>query len=158
MAENKKSGSGKPKTSMFALVQAGKAEAEKVQNIKSVAPTNTPAISEVVEPVPEPEQAKVIAEVKPEPEQVNEISPEEVSEPVKAAAKGLAMLFKKTEIKETEAVKIPRQFHRELKVLSSMSGVSMIQMLSNLIESFLEDNQKEILSYRKKYINGSYKR
>ena len=35
MAEEKKN-TGKPKTSMFALVQAGKEEAKKVQSIKSV--------------------------------------------------------------------------------------------------------------------------
>ena len=34
MAEEKKN-TGKPKTSMFALVQAGKEEAKKVQSIKS---------------------------------------------------------------------------------------------------------------------------
>ena len=40
MAEEKKN-TGKPKTSMFALVQAGKEEAKKVQSIKSVSSQQT---------------------------------------------------------------------------------------------------------------------
>ena len=31
----------------------------------------------------------------------------------------------------------------------------MMQMLGNLIETFLEENQKEIASYKRKYLNGT---
>lgn len=137
----------KSRTSMFALVQAGKEEAEKVQNIKSVAAQvgeSTPVAGETTAPV-----AKENVEKNQEGNEITE-NPIE-----KDVLKGLSMLFTKREVTDTEAVKIPREFHRELKVLSSMSGTSMMQMIGNLIESFLNDNQKEIVSYKKKYLNGT---
>ena len=64
------------------------------------------------------------------------------------------MLLTKREVKDSEAVKIPRELHRELKLLASMSGITMMQMLGNLIEDFFNENQKEITSYKRKYLNG----
>ncbi|MFK2400573.1 hypothetical protein ACIXMQ_22280 [Bacteroides fragilis] len=57
-------------------------------------------------------------------------------------------------MKDSEAVKIPRELHRELKLLASMSGITMMQMLGNLIEDFFNENQKEIISYKRKSLNG----
>ena len=64
------------------------------------------------------------------------------------------MLLSKREVKDSEAVKIPRELHRELKLLASMSGITMMQMLGNLIEDFFNENQKEIISYKRKSLNG----
>lgn len=69
--------------------------------------------------------------------------------------KGLSLLFAKREIIDTETIKIPREFHQELKILSTMSKVPMMQMLGNLLEAFLEENKKEIASYKRKFINGT---
>lgn len=149
MAEDNKKKTEKPKTSMFALVQAGKEEAEKVQNIKSVSTQTTEErIQEVEEPAP-------VASTPIEPEEP--AKQEEMEEAHETASpKGLSMLLAKREIKDTETVKIPREFHQELKMLSTMSKTPMMQMLGNLIEAFLDENKKEIASYKRKFINGTF--
>ena len=159
MAEEKKN-TGKPKTSMFALVQAGKEEAKKVQSIKSVSSqqTSEEKIPEVQPEASTTEPAKVVAPVQEEEEtiQENENMTEEPSEfPESSFPKGLSLLFAKREIIDTETIKIPREFHQELKILSTMSKVPMMQMLGNLLEAFLEYNKKEIASYKRKFINGT---
>lgn len=161
MADEKKN-TGKPKTSMFALVQAGKEEAKKVQNIKSVSSqqTSEEKIPEVLPEVqPETSAAEPDSVGVPIPEEVIQESEEKTEEPSElpkaSSPKGLSMLLVKREVKDTEAVKIPREFHQELKMLSTMSKTSMMQMLGNLIETFLEENQKEIASYKRKYLNGT---
>lgn len=148
MAGENKKNTGKPKTSMFALVQAGKEEAEKVQNIKSVSTQTTE------EKVPEVEE---LAPVTVPPIKKEEPAEKEMKEDSHEATspKGLSMIFAKREIRDTEMVKIPREFHQELKMLSTMSKTPMMQMLGNLIESFLEENQKEIASYKRKFLNGT---
>ena len=153
MAEEKKN-TGKPKTSMFALVQAGKEEAKKVQSIKSVSSqqTSEEKIPEVQPAASTTEPAKVVAPVQEEEIiQENENMTEEPSE----FPEGLSLLFAKREIIDTETIKIPREFHQELKILSTMSKVPMMQMLGNLLEAFLEENKKEIASYKRKFINGT---
>ena len=153
MAEEKKN-TGKPKTSMFALVQAGKEEAKKVQSIKSVSSqqTSEEKIPEVQPAASTTEPAKVVAPVQEEEIiQENENMTEEPSEfPESSFPKGLSLLFAKREIIDTETIKIPREFHQELKILSTM-----LQMLGNLLEAFLEENKKEIASYKRKFINGT---
>ncbi|WP_373260464.1 hypothetical protein, partial [Phocaeicola vulgatus] len=150
---------GKPKTSMFALVQAGKEEAKKVQSIKSVSSqqTSEEKIPEVQPAASTTEPAKVVAPVQEEEIiQENENMTEEPSEfPESSFPKGLSLLFAKREIIDTETIKIPREFHQELKILSTMSKVPMMQMLGNLLEAFLEENKKEIASYKRKFINGT---
>ena len=154
MAEEKKN-TGKPKTSMFALVQAGKEEAKKVQSIKSVSSqqTSEEKIPEVQPAASTTEPAKVVAPVQEEEIiQENENMTEEPSEfPESSFPKGLSLLFAKREIIDTETIKIPREFHQELKILK----VPMMQMLGNLLEAFLEENKKEIASYKRKFINGT---
>lgn len=149
MAEDKKKNTGtKGKTSMLALVQAGKEEAEKVQHIKSVSTQQT--TEERFS-----EEEKTAQPVTTIIEQKEPIEQEVIEESKTTSLKGLSMLFEKREVKDTEAVKIPREFHQELKMLSTMSKTSMMQMLGNLIEAFLEENQKEIASYKRKYLNGT---
>ena len=65
MAEEKKN-TGKPKTSMFALVQAGKEEAKKVQSIKSVSSqqTSEEKIPEVQPEASTTEPAKLLLQYK----------------------------------------------------------------------------------------------
>lgn len=128
------------KSSVTQLIQAGKEEAKSVQEIKSVA---TP-------------KEEIVTQIKVD----NEISDPLIEEPAIISQeaskiqekKGLTMLLTKREVTDSEAVKIPREFHRELKMLSTMSGVTMMQMLGNMIEDFLNENQKEIANYKKKFL------
>lgn len=127
-----------PTTSMSMLIEAGRNEAKNVQEIKSVADTTENKNTEV-------NQESVIEDIP-----IQEM-PETHNVSVK---KGLSMLFVKREVKDSESVKIPRESHRELKILASMSGITMMQMIGNLIENFFEENQKEIITYKRKYLNG----
>ena len=126
MAEEKKN-TGKPKTSMFALVQAGKEEAKKVQSIKSVSSqqTSEEKIPEVQPAASTTEPAKVVAPVQEEEIiQENENMTEEPSEfPESSFPKGLSLLFAKREIIDTETIKIPREFHQELKILKRIHTI-----------------------------------
>lgn len=141
------------KTSMAQLIQAGKQEAKNVQEIKSIAASpkeEKKAEANVLEVMPSAAAEEVIQPIDP----VEPVQQENQGTSASISKKGIAMLFSKRDIKDTEAVKIPRELHRELKLLASMSGITMMQMLGNLIENFLEENQKEIASYKRKYING----
>lgn len=142
MAENKKND---PRSVMSALINAGKSEEQKVQNIKSVAsaPEEISIIATAEEQYPSP------AITAPQSEEELEKS----NTPKETETNRLPLLFNKREVKDTEAVKIPREFHKELKILSSMSGTSMMQMIGNLIEDFLVTNKEEISLYKKKYMN-----
>lgn len=148
MAENKKKND--PRSVMSALINAGKSEEQKVQNIKSVA--SAPDLAA-------PEEISIIAtaeEQYPSPAITAPQSEEELEKsntPKETETNRLPLLFNKREVKDTEAVKIPREFHKELKILSSMSGTSMMQMIGNLIEDFLVTNKEEISLYKKKYMN-----
>lgn len=145
---NKNGNSGK--TAMSLLIAAGKQEAKNVQEIKSVVSQS------IIENKDEDKEATSLipeSQVKMPPEKET-IVEEQTEKTESTAPKGLEMLFYKREIKDSEAVKIPRELHRELKLLSSMSGVTMMQMIGNLIDNFLLENQKEISSYKRKYING----
>lgn len=137
------------RTSVSQLIQAGREEAKNVQEIKSVA---TPPAEEKIA------ETKVINEIPApaveEPVTQEETKTTEQEAPQTLTKKGLAMLLTKREVKDSEAVKIPRELHRELKMLASMSGITMMQMLGNLIEDFFNENQKEITSYKRKYLNG----
>ncbi|WP_373228153.1 hypothetical protein, partial [Parabacteroides merdae] len=105
---------------------------------------------------PEVEQPAPVITARTDNEGSIESEQEEAIETKKeAVATGLSMIFSKREVKDTETVKIPREFHQELKILSTMSKTPMMQMLGNLIESFLNENKKEIASYKKKYLSGS---
>lgn len=136
------------RTSVNQLILAGKEEAKSVQEIKSVAtPEEKAPEVKVVNEAPAPVTEELVVQEESTVQKV-----QETSETV--AKKGLAMLLVKREVKDSEAVKIPRELHRELKMLASMSGITMMQMLGNLIEDFFNENQKEIASYKRKYLNG----
>lgn len=135
--------------SVSQLIQAGREEAKNVQEIKSVA---TPLTEEKVS------ETKVTNEIPASVVEESVIQEESCATEPEASKiltkKGLAMLLTKREVKDSEAVKIPREFHRELKLLASISGITMMQMLGNLIENFFIENQKEITSYKRKSLNG----
>lgn len=144
---NKKKSRPSDTTSIDLLILAGKKEAENVQKIKSVVnPEEKIPEVKVTNEVPAPVTEEPV--IKEEPNATVQETLETV------AKKGLAMLLVKREVKDSEAVKIPRELHRELKMLASMSGITMMQMLGNLIEDFFNENQKEIASYKRKYLNG----
>lgn len=125
------------------LIKAGREEAKNIQEIKSVAAA-TPSVE--INP-PETKATKEIPDIVDE-------EPVVQKESSKTSTKGLVMLLAKRDVKDSEAVKIPRELHRELKVLASMSGITMMQMLGNLIEDFFNQNQKEITSYKRNFLNG----
>lgn len=137
------------RTSVNQLIQAGREEAKNVQEIKSVA---TPPAEEKIAETKVTNEIPVPAVEESVPQEESKTTEQEV--PKTLTKKGLAMLLTKREVKDSEAVKIPRELHRELKMLSSMSGITMMQMLGNLIEDFFNENQKEITSYKRKYLNG----
>lgn len=137
------------RTSVNQLIQAGREEAKNVQEIKSVA---TPQAEEKVSETKVTNENLTLAVAESIIQQESEtVEPESSRTSTK---KGLAMLLTKREVKDSEAVKIPRELHRELKLLASMSGITMMQMLGNLIEDFFNENQKEIISYKRKSLNG----
>lgn len=137
------------RTSVNQLIQAGREEAKNVQEIKSVATSQT---EEKVSEAKVTNENSTLAVEEPVIQKESEtVEPESSRTSTK---KGLAMLLSKREVKDSEAVKIPRELHRELKLLASMSGITMMQMLGNLIEDFFNENQKEIISYKRKSLNG----
>lgn len=140
----------KSKTAVNLLIQAGKEEAKNVQEIKSVAAPKE-EVTEAETKVTEEVSAPAIEEPIINQEEVATTA-QEAAKTDKKGLKGLAMLLAKREVKDSEAVKIPRELHRELKMLATLSGSSMMQMLGNLIEDFYNENQKEIASYKRKYL------
>lgn len=128
----------KNKTAVSNLLRAGLEEARKVQEIKSVA---APAITNVGSA----EQAEEELIINLEEKQENICQKEVVK-------KGIEHIFADRKINNTEGVRIPSEFHKELKVLAGLSGCTIVQMLGNILEDFLNENQKAISSYKRKMI------
>lgn len=120
----------KSKTAVSNLLKAGLEEAKKVQEIKSVATTTVIPTLDNENAIPEKQQ--------------------ETAQDV--AKKGIEYIFADRKINNTEGVRIPSEFHKELKVLAGLSGCTIVQMLGNILEEFLNENQKSITSYKRKMI------
>lgn len=131
------------KTAMSNLLQAGEAEAKKVKEIKSAATTGLSTSDFMQESINE---EKNVSEADNIPVPKN---PENAKETIK---KGIEYIFVDRKINNTEGVRIPAEFHKELKVLSGLSGCTIVQMLGNILEDFLNENQKAISSYKRKMI------
>lgn len=137
------------KTSISALIAAGREESTNVQAIRSVAeaPKTSPSSerenSETPLPVSSDGGGEVILKEAPQQEKTR----------TSKKSKGLDVLLSPRKIGDTEVIKIPRELHQELKILSTLSGASMIQMAANVLENFLAENKKEIAAYKKECMN-----
>ena len=104
----------KNKSSISGLLAAAQSAGHDIQNVKSVAnaPEQAEAPASAPAPVAQTEQPKP-KEAKPQ-----------AAETAKANADTdfASSILKKREEKDVEIVRIPRSMHKELKVLSSMTG------------------------------------
>lgn len=144
------------------LIKEGEVAEEQAQKIKSVVTSPSIVIEEttmdskelelpVTPQVEETSDKKelTVSEVKPV---ISEEETEEKANSQIVSKKGLEILLNKREVNDSDAVRLPRELHRELKILAGLSGISMTAMLGNLVESFINENKKEIISYKRKYL------
>ena len=122
------------------LLNAAKEVGEKVQQIKSVV-TDETTITLPISP-----------EVTEKQEKVEEPTQTIQRRTRKASKKGLTLLFSKREKQDTESVKIPREYHAELKVLAGMTGIGIVEMLGNILEDFFEENREAINKFEEDFI------
>ena len=112
---------------------------EGVNNIKSVA---DPA------PVPEPTLERVIIPEESENKEKRR-NKKELSE-----KNQISFLFEKSDKEDnrSEAVRIPADIHRKLKLLASCSNTSIALILSNILHEFFDSNETSIQNYIKSVI------
>lgn len=131
------------RTAVSNLLQAGLEEAKKVKEIKSVATTGLSTSDFIQESISEEENVSEADNI------TVQKNLENAKETIK---KGIEHIFADRKINNTEGVRIPAEFHKELKVLAGLSGCTIVQMLGNILEDFLNENQKAISSYKRKMI------
>ncbi len=125
---------------LTSLLKAGEQVSEKVQQIKSVVSDETTST------------LTLLPEVTEKQEKVEEPTQTIQKKSRKAAKKGLSLLLSKREKQDTESVKIPREYHAELKVLAGMTGIGIVEMLGNIIEDFFEENREAIDKFEEDFI------
>ena len=76
----------------------------------------------------------------------------------KSSKKGLDLLLSKREKQDSETAKIPRKYHAELRTLSGMTGIGIVEMLGNIIESFFEENREAIDEFEEDFIKNKNNR
>lgn len=135
----------KNKSSISGLLAAAQSAGHDIQNVKSVA--NAPEQAEAPASAPAP------AAQPTEQPQPKEVKPQ-VSETAKASADTdfASSILKKRDEKDVEIVRIPRSMHKELKVLSSMTGVPIGHLVANFIEASMKQHEKDLTALKKKYI------
>ena len=135
----------KNKSSISGLLAAAQSAGHDIQNVKSVA--NAPEQAEAPASAPAP------AAQPTEQPQPKEVKPQ-VSETAKASADidFASSILKKRDEKDVEIVRIPRSMHKELKVLSSMTGVPIGHLVANFIEASMKQHEKDLTALKKKYI------
>lgn len=134
----------KNKSSISGLLAAAQSAGHDIQNVKSVA--NAPEQAEAPASAPAP----VAQTEQPQPKEVKP----QVSETAKASADTdfASSILKKRDEKDVEIVRIPRSMHKELKVLSSMTGVPIGHLVANFIEASMKQHEKDLTALKKKYI------
>lgn len=134
----------KNKSSISGLLAAAQSAGHDIQNVKSVA--NAPEQAEA--PVSAP--APVAQTEQPQPKEAKP----QAAETAKANADTdfASSILKKREEKDVEIVRIPRSMHKELKVLSSMTGVPIGHLVANFIEASMKQHEKDLTALKKKYI------
>lgn len=126
------------------LLKAGEQIGESVQQIKTVVDA-VPIVSDP-EFVSE-EKVKQEAPIHPPQKKVR-----------KSSKKGLDLLLSKREKQDSETAKIPRKYHAELRTLSGMTGIGIVEMLGNIIESFFEENREAIDEFEEDFIKNKNNR
>lgn len=132
----------KNKSSISGLLAAAQSAGHDIQNVKSVA--NAPAQAEA------PASAPVSQTEQPQPKEAKP----QTAETAKASADTdfASSILKKKDEKDVEIVRIPRTMHKELKVLSSMTGVPIGHLVANFIEASMKQHEKDLTALKKKYI------
>lgn len=136
----------KNKSSISGLLAAAQSAGHDIQNVKSVA--NAPEQAEA--PASAPAPAPVAQTEQPQPKEAKP----QAAETAKANADTdfASSILKKREEKDVEIVRIPRSMHKELKVLSSMTGVPIGHLVANFIEASMKQHEKDLTALKKKYI------
>lgn len=134
----------KNKSSISGLLAAAQSAGHDIQNVKSVANATEQAEAPASAPAP------VAQTEQPQPKEVKP----QVSETAKASADTdfASSILKKRDEKDVEIVRIPRSMHKELKVLSSMTGVPIGHLVANFIEASMKQHEKDLTALKKKYI------
>lgn len=134
----------KNKSSISGLLAAAQSAGHDIQNVKSVA--NAPEQAEAPASAPAP----VAQTEQPQPKEAKQ----QAAETAKANADTdfASSILKKREEKDVEIVRIPRSMHKELKVLSSMTGVPIGHLVANFIEASMKQHEKDLTALKKKYI------
>lgn len=134
----------KNKSSISGLLAAAQSAGHDIQNVKSVAKA--------------PEQAEAPASAPAPVAQTEQPQPKEAKPQAAETAKANAdtdfasSILKKRDEKDVEIVRIPRSMHKELKVLSSMTGVPIGHLVANFIEASMKQHEKDLTALKKKYI------
>lgn len=134
----------KNKSSISGLLAAAQSAGHDIQNVKSVA--NAPEQAEAPASAPAP----VAQTEQPQPKEAKP----QAAETAKANADTnfASSILKKRDEKDVEIVRIPRSMHKELKVLSSMTGVPIGHLVANFIEASMKQHEKDLTALKKKYI------
>lgn len=134
----------KNKSSISGLLAAAQSAGHDIQNVKSVA--NAPEQAEAPASAPAP----VAQTEQPQPKEAKP----QAAETAKANADTdfASSILKKRDEKDVEIVRIPRSMHKELKVLSSMTGVPIGHLVANFIEVSMKQHEKDLTALKKKYI------
>lgn len=134
----------KNKSSISGLLAAAQSAGHDIQNVKSVAN----ALEQAEAPASAP--APVAQTEQPQPKEAKP----QAAETAKANADTdfASSILKKREEKDVEIVRIPRSMHKELKVLSSMTGVPIGHLVANFIEASMKQHEKDLTALKKKYI------
>ena len=134
----------KNKSSISGLLADAQSAGHDIQNVKSVA--NAPEQAEAPASAPAP----VAQTEQPQPKEVKP----QAAETAKANADTdfASSILKKRDEKDVEIVRIPRSMHKELKVLSSMTGVPIGHLVANFIEASMKQHEKDLTALKKKYI------
>ena len=134
----------KNKSSISGLLAAAQSAGHDIQNVKSVA--NAPEQAEAPASAPAP----VAQTEQPQPKEAKSQAAETAK--ANAGTDFAPSILKKRDEKDVEIVRIPRSMHRELKVLSSMTGVPIGHLVANFIEASMKQHEKDLTALKKKYI------
>lgn len=133
----------KNKSSISGLLAAAQSAGQDIQNVKSVA--NAPEQAEAPASAPAAQPTE-----QPQPKEVKPQAPETAK--ASADTDFASSILKKRDEKDVEIVRIPRSMHKELKVLSSMTGVPIGHLVANFIEASMKQHEKDLTALKKKYI------
>lgn len=133
----------KNKSSISGLLAAAQSAGHDIQNVKSVANTPEQAETPASAPAAQPTEQPQPKEVKPQAPETAKASTD---------TDFASSILKKRDEKDVEIVRIPRSMHKELKVLSSMTGVPIGHLVANFIEASMKQHEKDLTALKKKYI------